>query len=220
MVEQDKANVFRQQRASMVACQLRGRDITDERVLAVMSELPRELFLDEPLRSQAYTDGPLPIGQGQTISQPYIQALMTQHLRLKGTEKVLEIGTGSGYQTAILARLSREVFTVERLGELSTAARRVLETLGLDNIHYIVADGSEGVGEAAPFEAILVTAACPKVPEPLVEQLRENGRLVAPVGPMQTQDLILVTRQGEVVNHESICPCRFVPLLGRYAFSQ
>ena len=135
MPDRDKAIAFKQQRESMVSCQLRGRHITDELVLAVMGELPRELFLDKALRSQAYTDGPLPITQGQTISQPYIQSLMTQHLNLKGTEKVLEIGTGSGYQTAILARLSREVFTIERLAELSTAAQKILDSLGLDNVH-------------------------------------------------------------------------------------
>ena len=219
MSDREKAIAFRQQRESMVSCQLRGRDITDERVLAVMADLPRELFLDEPLRSKAYTDGPLPIGQGQTISQPYIQALMTQHLHLEGPEKVLEIGTGSGYQTAILARLSRKVFTVERLVELSASARRTLDSLGLDNVNYIAADGSEGVDEAAPFEAILVTAACPEVPEPLVEQLSENGRLVAPVGPRDTQDLVVVTRQGGQIYRESICPCRFVPLLGKHAFN-
>ena len=218
MLDQDKTATFGQQRESMVSCQLRSRDIVDERVLAVMGELPRELFLNESLRSQAYTDGPLPIGQGQTISQPYIQALMTQHLNLKGTEKVLEIGTGSGYQTAILARLSREVFTVERLDELSTSARKILNSLGLDNVHYLVADGSEGHIEAAPFEAILVTAACPKIPAPLLEQLSDNGRLVAPVGPRDTQDLVLVRRQGEQISKQSICPCRFVPLLGRHAF--
>ena len=219
MPDRDKAIAFGQQRESMVSCQLRGRDITDERVLAVMAELPRELFLDEPLRYQAYTDGPVPIGQGQTISQPYIQALMTQHLHLEGTEKILEIGTGSGYQTAILARLSREVISVERLAELSMSAQRILDSLGLDNVHYIVADGSEGVVEAAPFEGILVTAACPDVPEPLVEQLSENGRLVAPVGPRDTQDLILVTRQGGHICRESLCPCRFVPLLGKHGFN-
>ena len=218
MLDQDKTNTFRQQRESMVSCQLRSRDIVDEQVLAVMGELPRELFLDELLRSQAYTDGPLPIGQGQTISQPYIQALMTQHLHLEGTEKVLEIGTGSGYQTAILARLSREVFTVERLDELSAAARKILNSLGLDNVHYLVADGSEGHIEAAPFEAILVTAACPKIPAPLLEQLSDNGRLVAPVGPRDTQDLVLVRRQGEQISKQGICPCRFVPLLGKHAF--
>ena len=220
MPDQDNVIRLRRQREAMVSCQLRSRDIVDERVLAVMGELPRELFLDESLRSQAYTDGPLPIGQGQTISQPYIQALMTQHLYLKGTEKALEIGTGSGYQTAILARLSKEVYTVERLAELSQAARKVLDTLGLNNVHYLVADGSEGLIETAPFGAILVTAACPKVPEPLVQQLDEKGSLVAPVGPRDTQDLVVLKQLGERVSGTSICPCRFVPLLGKHAFTQ
>ena len=175
MPDQDKASVFRRQREAMVSCQLRSRDIVDERVLTVMGELPRELFLSKSFHGQAYTDGPLPIARGQTISQPYIQALMTQNLYLKGTEKVLEIGTGSGYQTAILARLGKEIYTVERLAELSAAARKVLDSIGLDNVHYVVADGSEGLSEVAPFEAILVTAACPEIPEPLVEQLDENG---------------------------------------------
>ena len=220
MSEQDKTSVFRRQREKMVSDQLRSRDIVDERVLAAMAELPRELFLEESFRSQAYIDGPVPIGLGQTVSQPYIQALMTQNLHLKGSEKVLEIGTGSGYQTAILARLSREVYTVERLAELSAAARMVLDSLSLDNIHYMVADGSEGLAEAAPFGAILVTAACPEVPEPLPEQLDENGHLVAPVGPRDTQDLVLLTRRADRIIRENICPCRFVPLLGRHAFRQ
>ena len=220
MPDQDKATFFRRQREAMVSCQLRSRDIVDERVLAVMGELPRELFLSKSLHGQAYSDGPLPIGRGQTISQPYIQALMTQNLYLKGTEKVLEIGTGSGYQTAILARLGKEVYTVERLAELSVAARKVLDSIGLDNVHYVVADGSEGLSEAAPFGAILVTAACPEIPEPLVEQLDENGHLVAPVGPRDTQDLVLLKRIGGRLIRETICPCRFVPLLGKHAFGQ
>ena len=220
MPDQDKASVFRRQREIMVSCQLRSRDIVDERVLAVMAELPRELFLSKSFHGQAYTDGPLPIARGQTISQPYIQALMTQNLYLKGSEKVLEIGTGSGYQTAILARLSKEVYTVERLAELSAAARKVLDSIGLGNIHYVVADGSEGLSEAAPFGAILVTAACPEIPEPLVEQLDENGHLVAPIGPRDTQDLVLLKRLGGRLISETICPCRFVPLLGKHAFGQ
>ena len=220
MPDQDNASSLRRQREAMVSCQLRSRDIVDERVLAVMGELPRELFLDESLRSQAYADGPVPIGQRQTISQPYIQALMTQHLYLTGTEKVLEIGTGSGYQTAILSRLSKEVYTVERLPELSEKAQKVLDSLGLDNVHYLLGDGSEGLIEAAPFGAILVTAACPDVPQPLLQQLDENGHLVAPVGPRDTQDLVLLKRLGERINRGTICPCRFVPLLGKYAFRQ
>ena len=216
----NKAADFRPLRQAMVATQLRSRDITDEQVLAVMAELPRELFLDKSLHSQAYSDGPLPIEQGQTISQPYIQALMTQHLALTGGEKALEIGTGSGYQTAILARLCREVYTIARWEGLSYAARKVLDSLGIANVHYAVADGSKGYSEAAPFDAILVTAACPQAPAPLLEQLDENGRLVAPVGSRHTQDLILLRRVSGRIIRESICPCRFVPLLGEYAFGR
>ena len=215
-----KAGDFRRLRQTMIATQLRARDITDERVLEVMGQLRRELFLDEPLRSQAYSDGPVPIGQGQTISQPYIQALMTQHLALTSGDKVLEIGTGSGYQTAILARLCREVYTVERWEPLSCAARKILDSLGIDNVSYVVADGSKGYIEAAPFQAILITAACPEVPAPLLEQLDENGRLVAPVGSIHTQDLILIKQVNGRIMRESICPCRFVPLLGEYAFNE
>ncbi len=216
----NKAADFSRLRQTMISTQLRSRDVTDQRVLAVMAELPRELFLDKPLRSQAYSDGPLPIGQAQTISQPYIQALMTQHLALTGSEKVLEIGTGSGYQTAVLARLCREVYTLERWEQLSCAARKVLDSLGIDNVHYAVADGSKGYSQAAPFDAILVTAACPEVPAPLIEQLDENARLVAPVGSRHTQDLILLKRVSGRTIRQNICPCRFVPLLGEYAFEQ
>ena len=216
----NKADDFRQQRQGMLASQLRARDITDQRVLEVMGKLPRELFVDMPLRRQAYSDSPLGIGQGQTISQPYIQALMTQQLRLTGQEKVLEIGTGSGYQTAMLARLCREVYTIERWADLSAAAQRVLQSLGLDNVHYVVADGSKRYTEAEPFQAILVTAACPEVPAPLLEQLDKNGRLVAPVGSIHTQDLLLLGRTDQGLTRQSICPCRFVPLLGEYAFRQ
>ena len=204
----------------MIATQLRSRDITDERVLAVMAELPRELFLDQPLRSQAYNDSPMPIGQNQTISQPYIQALMTEHLALTGGEKVLEIGTGSGYQTAILARLCREVYTLERWDELSCTAQKLLDSMGIVNVHYEVADGSKGYSEAAPFDAILVTAACPEIPAPLIEQLSENGRLVAPVGSLHTQDLILLKRVSGRTIRQTICSCRFVPLLGEFAFER
>lgn len=202
----------------MIATQLRSRDITDERVLAVMAQLHRELFLEESLRSQAYSDSPVPIGQNQTISQPYIQALMTQHLALTGSEKVLEIGTGSGYQTALLAQLCREVYTLERWDQLSSTARKLLDSLHIDNVHYLVGDGSKGYSQAAPFDAILVTAACPQVPDPLIEQLDENGRLVVPVGSLHTQDLILLKRVSGRTIRQTICSCRFVPLLGEYAF--
>ena len=212
--------ILTKQRQEMVSDQLRGRDITDARVLEVMAELPRERFVTKSLLSEAYTDAPLPIGQAQTISQPYIQALMTQHLCLSGQEKALEVGTGSGYQTAILAKLCREVHTIERLAELSDTARGVLQSLGLANIHYHIGDGSTGVAEAAPYDAIIVTAACPAVPQPLQEQLAEQGRLVAPIGSQGTQDLIVMTREGDRFKRRSICPCRFVPLLGKYAFKQ
>ena len=216
----NKAADFRRLRQTMISTQLRSRDITDERVLTVMAELPRELFLDQSLRSQAYSDGPVPIGQNQTISQPYIQALMTEHLALTGGEKVLEIGTGSGYQTAILARLCREVYTLERWDELSCTARKILDSMGIANVHYEVADGSKGYSEAAPFDAILVTAACPEIPAPLIEQLSENGRLIAPVGSLHTQELILLKCVSGRTIRQSICSCRFVPLLGEFAFEQ
>ncbi len=216
----NKAADFRRLRQTMISTQLRSRDITDERVLTVMAELPRELFLDKSLRSQAYSDGPVPIGQNQTISQPYIQALMTEHLALTGGEKVLEIGTGSGYQTAILARLCREVYTLERWDELSCTALQLLDSMGIANVHYEVADGSKGYSEAAPFDAILVTAACPEIPAPLIEQLSENGRLIAPVGSLHPQDLILLKRLSGRTIRQSICSCRFVPLLGEFAFEQ
>ncbi len=212
--------VLGRQRQEMVSGQLRGRDITDPRVLEVVAELPRELFVTKSLLSEAYADGPLPIGQGQTISQPYIQALMTEHLRLRGQEKALEVGTGSGYQTAILAKLCREVHTIERLPELSDTARGVLGSLGLENVHYSIGDGSAGVSEAGPYDAIIITAACPDVPEPLQQQLAEGGRLVAPIGSQGTQNLIIMTRDGQRLSRRSICPCRFVPLLGKYAFKQ
>lgn len=207
-------------RQEMVSFQLRNRDITDQLVLAAMAELPRERFVSKSLRGEAYTDGPLPIGQGQTISQPYIQALMSQHLHLDGQQKVLEVGTGSGYQTAILAKVSRQVHTIERLYDLSETARVLLESLGFDNIHYHLGDGSEGLPREAPFDAILVTAACPRVPEPLLQQLAQKGRLVAPTGTREVQDLVVIIRDGEEFNREVICPCRFVPLLGKYAFKQ
>jgi protein-L-isoaspartate(D-aspartate) O-methyltransferase len=216
----NKAADFRQLRQTLMSTQLRSRDITDERVLTVMAELPRELFLDESLRSQAYSDGPVPIGQNQTISQPYIQALMTEHLALTGGERVLEIGTGSGYQTAILARICREVYTLERWDELSCTAQKLLDSMGIANVHYEVADGSKGYSEAAPFDAILVTAACPEIPVPLIEQLSENGRLIAPVGSLHAQELILLKCVSGRTTRQSICSCRFVPLLGEFAFKQ
>ncbi len=203
------------QRDQMVQTQLAARGIRDTRVLEVMRRIPRHWFVPPESVHLAYEDTPLPIGCGQTISQPYIVALMTELLHLQGTEKVLEIGTGSGYQTAILAELAREVYTIELEPELLERARRILtEYLGYTHVRFRQGDGYAGWPEAAPFDAIMVTAAPPEIPSPLLEQLRIGGRMVIPVGTWD-QDLLLVVRHGpetEDVTVRSITPVRFVPL--------
>jgi len=204
-------------REEMVQQQLIQRGIRDERVLAVMRKVPRHRFVPPEYVYAAYDDGPLPIGAGQTISQPYIVALMTELLHLQGPEKVLEVGTGSGYQTAILAELAREVYTVELELELLERARRLLASMGYTNIYFRHGDGSEGWPEAAPFDAIIVTAAPPEVPPALIEQLRVGGRLVIPVGTWD-QDLQLIVKHGPEPTDctvQSITPVRFVPLRTR-----
>ena len=204
----------------MVRNHLAGRDITDKGVLEVMAELPREYFVPQKYQSQAYADRPLPIGIGQTISQPYIVALMTQHLRLNDTCEVLELGTGSGYQTAILAKLAKRVYTIERYNQLSEMAQAVLARLGIDNVEYYVGDGSCGWLEPKEFDRIMITAAVPRVPEPLVEQLCENGLTVAPVGGEFSQNLIVCKKTKGVFRSSFICGCRFVKLIGKYAFGE
>ena len=203
----------------MVEDQLKARHIRDERVLSVMREIPRHRFLPRTLASRAYEDGPLPIGEEQTISQPYIVAEMTQALWLRGTEKVLEIGTGSGYQTAILSCLSREVVTVERLESLSRAAQATLAALGMDNIRFRTGDGTLGAPDDAPFDRVIVTAAAPEVPEPLFAQLREDGIMVIPIGGRWEQELVSVRKDKGEARKESLGGCRFVPLLGERGFS-
>jgi protein-L-isoaspartate(D-aspartate) O-methyltransferase len=203
----------------MVEEQLKSRHIRDERVLSVMREIPRHRFLPPTLASRAYEDGPLPIGEEQTISQPYIVAEMTQALWLRGTEKVLEIGTGSGYQTAILSCLSREVVTVERLGSLSREAQATLAALGMENIRFRVGDGTLGAPEDAPFDRVIVTAAAPEVPEPLFAQLREDGIMVIPIGGRWEQELVSVRKDKGEARKEHLGGCRFVPLLGERGFS-
>ncbi len=193
---------------------LRRQGITDPRVLAAMGRVPRHLFVPEPLREWSYEDRPLPIGHEQTISQPYIVALMTEALALEGTEKVLEIGTGSGYQTAILCELSREVFSIERIPELAEGARRRLEELGYGNVHVRVGDGTLGWPEEAPFDRIIVTGALPRIPDPLWEQLAEGGRLVAPIGPRGEQFLYVVSKERDKPRRRALCPCSFVPIIG------
>lgn len=211
----ESQEVYDQQRRTMVSRDLRGRGIKDERVLAAMSAVPRHLFVPERQRSSAYEDRPLPIGEGQTISQPYIVALMTELLELQSGEKVLEIGTGSGYQTAVLARLASEVFSIEILPALSQRANRTLTDLGVKNIGLKVGDGFYGWEERGPFNAILVTAAAPKIPAALAQQLQEGGRLVMPLvrGP-KNQSLIRARKSGGKLTIEELSAVLFVPLTG------
>jgi protein-L-isoaspartate(D-aspartate) O-methyltransferase len=201
-------------RQRMISEQLRGRGVRDERVLDAMQRVPREEFIPAELHDRAYDDGPLPIGRGQTISQPYIVALMSESLHLSGDEKVLEVGTGSGYQAAILGLLAREVYTVEIDPDLAAEAAERLRRLGHTNVHTLAGDGYYGWPEAAPFDAIIVTAAAPRVPEKLVEQLAEGGRLVAPVDRPAGQELVLVTRVKGKVQEKSLAGVLFVPMTG------
>ncbi len=206
-------------RLRMVSEQLVPRGIRDERLLAAMREIPRHRFVPASLLHQAYADAPLPIGEGQTISQPFIVAEMTQLLSLSGDEKVLEVGTGSGYQAAILARLARQVVTIERVASLAERARMVLEELGVENVVFRVGDGTMGSPGDAPFDRIIVTAASPDVPAPLFEQLAEGGIMVIPVGGRWEQDLWVVTKEAGAVRKEWKGGCRFVPLLGQWGFA-
>ncbi len=209
---------FAVRRRRMVEGQIAARGIGDPRVLAAFGEVARHLFIDPALWGQAYEDHPVAIGQGQTISQPYMVALMTDALRLTGREKVLEIGTGSGYQTAILAKLCDWVYSVERLAELSRKAQTVLEKLKIFNVNLLVADGSKGWPAEAPYDAILVTAGAPVLPAPLFSQLAEGGRLVAPVGERQFQILKRVTRRRDQFMQEELGGCRFVDLVGEHGW--
>ncbi len=211
---------FEKARKRMVEGQIISRGIKDERVIKAMLKVPRHLFVGDNLKNQAYEDHPLPIGEGQTISQPYIVALMTESLGLKGEERVLEIGTGSGYQTAILAELCERVYTIERIASLSHRARTILERLGYDNIEFRVGDGTLGWPEEAPFDGILVTAASPKVPQPLIDQMSMGGRMVIPVGDRLTQDLVLVERVPEGIRKTSLGGVRFVDLIGKWGWQE
>jgi len=207
-------------RLRMVAEQLANRDINDKRVLDAFRTVPRHLFVPEGQRHLAYADGPLPIGQGQTISQPYIVALMTQLLDLSGDEIVLEIGTGSGYQAAILACIAREVYTIERHQALAINAESILKQLGYDNVNVYIADGTLGRVESAPYDGILVTAAAPGVPKPLMDQLADGGKLVVPVGGRGAQFLECWQRKGSDTLCQQIAPVAFVPLIGEYGWEE
>lgn len=205
-------------REQMVNEQLRARGVRDERVLEAILNVPRERFVPPDCRLQAYEDRALPIGLGQTISQPYMVGAMTAVLRLESTHRVLEIGTGSGYQTAILSRLAREVYTIERLPELADRARTVLDEVGCQNVFYRVGDGTLGWPEHAPFDRILVTAGAPEIPRPLVDQLAEGGLLVIPVGH-GPETLTVVERWGDRTVERPVMSCRFVPLVGQAGWS-
>ncbi len=206
-------DAFAELRDAMVEQQIVKRGVTQRGVLDAMREVPRHRFVPDELQDQAYIDDPLPIGAGQTISQPYIVALMTSLLELDGDERVLEIGTGSGYQAAVLSRLVREVYTVEIREALGRKAQETLARLGYENIHVRIGDGYQGWPEAAPFDGILVTAAPESVPQPLIDQLKEGGRLVIPVGDF-FQDLVVLTKTADGVRQTKVIPVRFVPMVG------
>jgi protein-L-isoaspartate(D-aspartate) O-methyltransferase len=211
---------FEDQRRQMVKEQLHLRGIVDERVLAAFLKVPRHLFVPKEFQQEAYADHPIPIGSGQTISQPYMVALMTQLLRLQGHERVLEIGTGSGYQLAILAELALEVYSVERLPELAEPATYRLGRFGYLNVHITAGNGSLGWPEHAPYDGLIVAAAAPEVPQPLVDQLAQRGRLVIPIGPRQAQALTLVEKHGHTLERAEITSCVFVPLVGEHGWPE
>jgi protein-L-isoaspartate(D-aspartate) O-methyltransferase len=233
MSRQGNTDRFAKAQEQMLQRDLRGRDIVDPDVLKVMGEIRREEFVPQAYQSQAYADCPLPIGMGQTISQPYIVALMTQELRLNPDCEVLEIGTGSGYQTAVLSRLVKKVYTIERFGQLSESAQAVLGRLGIDNVEFYVGDGScgwprqkwdeklERMVEWQPqFDRIMITAAVPRIPQPLLEQLKEGGLIIAPIGLSGVQELIAAEKKGGRITKRFICDVRFVRLIGEHGFEE
>lgn len=208
------------QRVEMIEKQLRRRGVTDPAVLAAMLAVPRHEFLAEEIRSNAYEDAPLPIGGGQTISQPYIVAAMTAALHLRASDRVLEIGTGCGYQAAVLACLAKDVFTIERRPELASSASARLARLGYPNAHVHCGDGTLGLPEFAPFDAILVAAAAPAIPKPLLAQLAEGGRMIVPVGDAEHQELQLIEKHGNAFPTKMLEGCRFVPLVGYHGWQE
>ncbi len=207
-----------EQRREMVREQIRGRGILSPNVIEAMLRVPRHEFVPEEVVAGAYADQPLPIGDGQTISQPFMVAAMTEAMELKGEERVLEVGTGSGYQSAVLSLLAKEVHTVEYISTLAATARERLHRLGYRNIFVHIGDGTLGWAGAAPYDGIVVTAAAPRIPQPLVDQLAEGGRLVIPVGPAMEQDLLLVRKISGRTSAETLHHCRFVPLVGRHGW--
>jgi protein-L-isoaspartate(D-aspartate) O-methyltransferase len=206
------------ERKLMVERQIAARGIHDQRLLTAMQEIPRHLFIPPPYARAAYDDNPLPIGSGQTISQPYIVALMTELLHPKATDNMLEIGAGSGYQAAVLSRLVKRLTTIERITTIANLARMNLKCIGIDNVVVIEGDGTLGYPDNAPYDGIIITAATPEVPQPLLGQLAEGGTLIAPVGGRDTQDLITIHKQGKSFIQETRGGVRFVPLIGRHGW--
>ncbi|MCK4262215.1 protein-L-isoaspartate(D-aspartate) O-methyltransferase [bacterium] len=211
---------FDEERHRMVEIQLRGRGIKDERVLKAMEKIPRHRFLSKELEHSAYADHPLPIGEGQTISQPYMVALMTECMELEGNEKVLEIGTGSGYQAAILAKLAEEVYSIERVEKLSLKAKEILTQLGYTNVKLKVGDGTKGWKEHSSYQAIMVTAGSPDIPQTLLDQLSEGGRIVIPAGGTFSQELMVVRKRKGKAEARKVCGCVFVPLIGEFGWKE
>ena len=211
---------FAKAQERMLRWDLAGRDITDPEVLRVMGEVRREEFVPAEYQFQAYADGPLPIGVGQTISQPYIVALMTQELQPNPDCEVLEIGTGSGYQTAVLAKLVKKVYTIERFAQLSESAQVILGRLDIKNVEFYIGDGSCGWPRQRTFDRVIITAAVPKIPKPLIGQLAEGGLIVGPVGYWAVQRLVVCEKKKERIAERAICDCRFVKLLGKYGFEE
>jgi protein-L-isoaspartate(D-aspartate) O-methyltransferase len=220
MISRESPDRFAKVREHMLDWDLKGRGITDPEVLRVMEDIRREEFVPGQYQSQAYSDGPLPIGLGQTISQPYIVALMTEQLRLNPDCEVLEIGTGSGYQTAILSKLVKKVYTIDRFAELSESAQGLLNRLGITNVEFYVGDGSCGWPQQRCFDRVMITAAVPKMPEPLVEQLVDGGLIMAPIGPAGVQQLVVCHKKKGRMTERVVCDCRFVKLLGEYGFEE
>jgi len=206
-------------RAEMVEFQLKARGIADPRVLTAMGKVERHRFVPANLIDSSYDDYPLPIGEGQTISQPYMVAIMTELLELQGNEKVLEVGTGSGYQAAILAELSKRVISIERYKTLADKAQKLILEMGYSNVEVRIGDGTEGYEPEAPYDGILVTAACPDIPPPLIDQLAEGGRLVLPIGDRYLQTLTLVRKRAGKIDIGRSIGCVFVPLIGKYGFN-
>ena len=211
---------FEKQRLLMVKKQLRSRGIKDERVLDAMESIERHRFVNEEMSNRAYDDCALPIGENQTISQPYMVAAMTELLELKGDEKILEIGTGSGYQSAVLSKLAREVFSLERIENFALRASKLLKELGISNVHVIVADGTLGYLDSAPFDGIIVTAGAPDIPDCYVEQLHVNGSIVIPIGTRYSQVLYKVTKTADGIEKTTSTSCVFVPLIGEAGWSE